>query len=145
MLAEGDVKSDSPQFSAAVERWEVYFTPALSAGPLPNPVPAGAQPASYQFPPPSPQPPTAFAGTPASHPPPTTSHSAAPAPAGTASNGAQSPAVSHMHIQGRQLVAHVLMDDQHKAALSAVTVTGNVRCTETQTAGRPPRRASSRC
>ena len=101
MLAEGDVRSDSPQLSSAVDRLEVYFT-AASPAPGPQPATPGPQPTA--------------------HSPPPTAPGQAPAAAG------------HMHVEGQRLVAHMLLDDQQHAALTAVTVEGRVRCTETQTA-----------
>jgi hypothetical protein len=159
MLAEGDVKSDSPQLSSAVERMEVYFSPAPPAARgsgalLPAVGPAGVRPpapagpafvraASGPVAGPMPAGPAFGPALPGTASPPGAPGPAGPdprAPPGGTLPGSPAGAPSgpqHLDVQGRHLVAHALVDDQHKTALTAVTVDGNVRCAETQTAGAP--------
>ena len=156
MLARGNVKMHTPQFSAATPRLEVWFKqlqPA-AAGPAasmvgargPSPT-AAAQTAAPQRPAPEmagPQFPIANAtGTLASLPPPMvapqrpTVEKAAIQPAAPemAAPGNFNPphAQQHMEIAGGLIRAHMLMSDQ-ASELSELMVEENVRLAETQTA-----------
>jgi lipopolysaccharide export system protein LptA len=143
MLALGDVKFDSLQLSGAVERMEVYFTPAPPAPAGPGAAaPGAAVPAARTRETPAPQ--VTPAGTPS---PPGTPNPAGRDPRGAPTGAPVGPAVGplagapagpqHLDIQGRLMVAHMLLDDQHKTTLAALTVDGNVRCVQTQPAGAP--------
>jgi hypothetical protein len=113
MLAQGDVKIDSPQLSGAMERLAIWFTPAAAAAA--KPVGAGVPGVSPLAPPGGPR------------------TAAPPAPSGQFP-GAPPAQPQHMDLQGREVQARMLLGERQQAVLMAVTVDGDVRCVQTQTA-----------
>ncbi|MGD0896927.1 MAG: hypothetical protein ABR915_03765 [Thermoguttaceae bacterium] len=114
MLAQGEVKIDSPQLSGSTERLEITFTPALPAAMRPGAV-AGPM-----------------------GPPPPATPGMAPATPGGQAPGAGPGATQHIDVQGRLIQARMLLGDQQQpqqqqAQLTTLAVDGNVCLRQTQT------------
>ena len=118
LLAEGNVVGASPQFSAKVDRLEVWFSsppPAVPASGGPG-LAAGGPALAYVPSTAGPSPPSPLAGMPGG----------APAAPGERQ--------SHLEINGRLLQARVILQDQQHGDLTEVTVVDHVNLRETQTA-----------
>ncbi len=130
LLAQGEVRGDSPKYSMSVDRMEVWFTTAPMAAPAAGPpLPPGEgrregrsqtsrqyAEGSRQIDSRTPAPPLPTA----SYPPPT--------------NALPEEPQRHMEIVGRLLQARVVMTDRQKGDLTEATVIDNVVLRETRTA-----------